>query len=145
MKEVLAGINWTEILVAFGGLLSALILAGLRRLAKELTSWLGQKAMNEKIKGALVLATDAVVQSVSDIQHSVVDELKKAAADGKLTAEEIANVKTLAVVKAKQNLGESGLKLVQSALGFTVEELEIWLSGRIEAVVLESKKQLPNP
>jgi hypothetical protein len=140
MKEaLLSGINWTEVLVGIGGLLSALILAGLRKLAVELTAWINQKAMNEKLKGALILGTDAVVQAVADVQHVVVQELKEASKDGKLTEEEIANIKTLAVLKAKANMGDTGVKLVQSALGFSVEQLEIWLSGRIEAIVAQNK------
>jgi hypothetical protein len=73
------------------------------------------------------------------VQHVVVQELKEASKDGKLTEEEIANIKTLAVLKAKANMGDTGVKLVQSALGFSVEQLEIWLSGRIEAIVAQNK------
>lgn len=135
----MSGINWTEILITIGGVLTALILAGLRQLAKALTNWVGQKVSNEKVKGALILGTDAVVQAVAEVQQVVVNELKAAAADGKLTSEEITKVKNLALEQAKRNLGANGMKLIQAALGFSVAQVEQWLSGRIEAVIAENK------
>lgn len=82
------------------------------------------------------LASDVVLE----LQQTTVEGLKHAASDGKITAEDAANLKRLAIEKLKQMLGPKGKESALKAFGFKNEaEFEAFISTKIEAEVRKAR------
>lgn len=77
---------------------------------------------------------ETVVMSIS---QQYADELKKAAADGKLTEEEKKRLKTMAVDIIMNSL--SGR--MQKAISFLVGDIKAYISHRIEAFLLKWRER----
>lgn len=108
--------------------LTELALGALAALFAWLTWKLGENQKLKNINEAKGEVEDAVLQTVKELQQTIVGDLKAAAVDGKLTADEIAMLgrDTMALVMAK--LSEP-CKRVLIAAGV---DLEVYIQGAAE-------------
>ena len=110
--------------------LAGLILIGL-------ASWsiviLKTKVKIEAGKAALDQVNQIITAVVGNLSQTVVDELKEAAADGKLTKAEQARLKQKAIEDARNLLSKELTKAAQKA----VSNLDTYISKKIEEQVTE--------
>jgi hypothetical protein len=77
-----------------------------------------------------------VIDVVKELNQTVVEELKAAKMDGKLTKDEAKQIKNKAVELVLKRLGIDMIKIIQTSLG-SITDL---LSTKIEAAVFDHKK-----
>jgi hypothetical protein len=95
---------------------------------------------NEELKAAIGRLGDASVKAVRDVSATVLPELKKDAADGKITKEEGAQLKDAAVEKVKALLGEVTVTKTAAVLGYTTpEQIAERLKIEIENALAKTK------
>jgi hypothetical protein len=121
-------------------ILSPVLLAALTWAAAKLAQLIRAKVQNEYLKGVLVRLDDAVFTSVKDIQQSVVEQIKDASADGKITDDEKKRIKEKALANVKSHLGTKGLAEVAGILGLEGGALDGLLSSRVEAAVHDLRR-----
>lgn len=124
-------------------ILSPVVLAVLTWAAAKLAQLIRAKVQNEYLKGVLVRLDDAVFTAVKDLQQSVVDEIKAASVDGKITEEEKRRIKEKAISAVKSHLGTKGLAEVAKILGLEGGALEGLLSSKVEAAVHDLRRTAP--
>lgn len=116
--------------------------------------WLGSRAGeliqarvdNEALRGVLLRLNDAVVTAVKDLEQTVVDEIKTAAEDGRISREERRRIKEKAVRHVKSYLGPKGLKELGSVLGLWDLAIEDFIGSKVEAAVLDLRRNsAPKP
>lgn len=138
MKEVLIQMS-VQLLPLLGSLLLALLSFGVAKLITLIQA----KTKNEWLKGALVKATEAVFNAVHSVEQTMAAKFKEAAADGKITPEEAAQLKAAALESVKSYLGEKGLKELMSVLSLDALGLDKFLADKIEANVAQMKQANP--
>ena len=128
----------TEVLVpALIALLT--VLAGLMvDLIRTWAASIKARAMNETISRIIGQVTDAASAVVAALQQEVVDDLKAKSADGCLTAEEIADIRDMAMKRLKAILGQE----TTQALEAIVPDVEAYLRAKIEEQVVQLKSVL---
>ena len=105
-----------DVLIQYGvEILAAVVLALIGTIGAWLASILAKKMELANIASAQKEVTTAAQATVLELKQTVVDDLKAAATDNKLTKEEVAElgVKLLAMTLSK--LSASALKLLESA------------------------------
>jgi len=110
--------------------------------------WLGVRAGeliqarvdNEALRCVLLRLNDAVVTAVKDLEQSVVDEVKAAAEDGRISREERRRIKEKAVRHVKSYLGPKGLKELGGVLGLWDLAVEDFIGSKVEAAVLDLRR-----
>ena len=80
---------------------------------------------------------------VQELEATVRPYLKEAAADGTISQDEAAKIKTLALEKLKALAGDKGIKEAQAVLGILAPGIDVWLGGLIEGA--HSKLSEPEP
>lgn len=103
----------------------------------QLVRFINAKTSREYIKAVTARLNDAVQLVVRDLSQTVVEGLKEAAADGKITEEERADLRRIALNNLKSYLGVKGLKLLIKVLG--VGDLDKFLVSKIEAQIYRDK------
>lgn len=131
------------ILVSVAAVLSPLLTALLSYVAVKTAQWLASKTKNEYTKGVLFRLNDAVFTAVKDVQQKLGDAMRDASADGKLTSDEKARLKSLAILEAKAYIGKKGLKQLMTVLGLSTETVSALISNKIEAAVADVKYTRP--
>lgn len=127
MEAILAALA-PQLMELIGIALAGLATWGIALLRKKTTADVAQTALDH---------VDRVTSTVVDgLTQTVAAELKKAAADGKLTADEIVNLKENAINQTKTLLSSS----VMSAATSVVGDLNGYIATKIEAQVLAQKK-----
>lgn len=115
---------------------------GIRLVAVFLAGLIGKyliaKIDNEKVRKYVGRAFVEVKSAVAEVYQVYVAALKEANEDGKLTALEKKQAKTMALKRAKSYIGKKGLKGLGRVLG--TDAVEDWLGGKVEAAVDEAKK-----
>lgn len=105
-----------------------------------LLAWVGSKiAENKKLANISVAkheVDDAVFQTVSELQQTVVDGLKAAAEDGKLTPEEITDLGFEVIEGVMRKLSEPSIHLLRAA----GVDLEAYIRGAAEKWVATLKE-----
>lgn len=122
------------------GLVSALLVAG-AALFPKVHAWLALKLKASRYEGVVSRLTELVFRVVTELNQTVVDQLKK---DGRWNKEEAAKVKKLALEKLKSYLGAAGLQEIMNVLFGSstvgnVIQLETLLSTYIESQVQTAK------
>lgn len=115
--------------------------------------WLGGRAGdlikakvdNEALRGVLLRLDDAVVTAVKDLEQTVVDEVKAAAEDGRISREDRRRIKEKAVRQVKSYLGPKGLKEMGSVLGLWDLAVEDFIGSKVEAVVHDLRRVAAEP
>lgn len=136
---------WEEILDNIGPICVPLIVAIIGYLATIATKFINvkkneiiNKTTNENIQLYVNLASDTVINVVQTLNSTMVDELKKANADGKLTKEEIDEIKNLALTMVLTMLTDE----VKEGLSQVFGDLDTYLSSLIESTVYSIKNKL---
>lgn len=124
-------------------ILSPVLLAALTWAAAKAAELVRAKVKNEYLKGVLVRLDDAVFTAVKELQQSVVDEIKRASADGKITDEEKRRIKEKALTTVKSHLGNKGLAELAKILGLNGGGLDGLLSSKVEAAVHDLRRTAP--
>lgn len=86
------------------------------------------------------LLDQAVDDVVNALNQTIVDELKKASEDGKLTSDEAQAIKNDALVRIMQILGERGML----ALNQDADNIECLICSKIESSVRRNKVDMRN-
>jgi sorbitol-specific phosphotransferase system component IIBC len=100
--------------------------------------YLNRKYQNSKLTQALFIVNQIVIDVVKELNQTVVDELKAARMDGKLTRDEADQIKHKAIEMTLQRLGMDLLKTIQSSMG-PITDL---LATKIEAAVFDHKRAI---
>ncbi len=115
--------------------LAPIVVAGLTWLSAKLAQLIQAKVKNEYLRGMLVRLDEAVFTAVKDLQQTVVDAIKAATADGKITEIEKQRIKQAAIDNVKSHLGTKGLAELGQILGLTITSVEGLIASKVEAAV----------
>lgn len=99
------------------------------------------KIKNADVKHAVDTAADCATTVAYKMAQTVVDDLKAASADGKLTAEEAAQVRTNALREVKMILSNDVIDTIHTEFG----DANAWLQSKIEAAVKQLHIDAPAP
>ena len=94
---------------------AALLLMLISLLGTWLTAKLAKRTELANIAAATDEATRVAQQTVLELQQTVVDNLKEASADGKLTKEEIAELKELLLDGAMDKMSDTAKNMLTAA------------------------------
>lgn len=113
-----------------------LLLTVLSWAAYQAAAWIRAKVGNELAQRALLGLTNGAETVVAELAQTTVAALKEAAGDGKLTAEEVEDIRREALGKLKSYLGPKGLSLIMDMLGTKdAKTVDRFLLATIEAEV----------
>lgn len=106
-----------------------------------LALWVRNKAKDNKLFSALQIGTDIVATYVAKAEVELKPMFKSFLADGKISAEEGAQLKAKVLEILKRDMPASLMQTLGSALG---PALDGWLSGKIEqAVAVQGAPESP--
>lgn len=114
-----------------------LISAGVTFSLTAIGIYFNSKYQGNKLAQALVLLDQVVIEVVKELNQTVVEELKKAKSDGKLTRDEAEQIKCKAVDLVLKRLGIGMIKILENNLGVVVD----LIGTKIEAAVHDLKKR----
>jgi len=127
------GINWTEVIIAF---VSVAFTAVIIPLVKAAFDWLKGKTKNEALRAALDESKIVADNVVASLQQTVVDGLKAKSTDGKLSAEDAAEVADMAVEAFFSDISERSLALLEE----NADDITSYIGNLIEARLAQLKK-----
>lgn len=87
------------------------------------------------VKNAINSAENCITTVTAEMSQTVGEDLKAKSADGKLTAEDAAQIKADAVAKVQSLLSDDILQTITTVHG----DAEAWISSKIEAAVKAAK------
>lgn len=111
---------------------AALLLMLIGVLGTYLTTLAAKRAETANVSEALRALTEAAKTTVGELQQTIVGPLKAAAADGKLTPDEIADLRNMLVAQTKQKMLPSAINVINAA------------GADIEAIILGVGENLIN-
>lgn len=111
---------------------AALLLMLIGVLGTYLTTLAAKRAETANVSEALRALTEAAKTTVGELQQTIVEPLKVAAADGKLTPDEIADLRNMLVAQTKQKMLPSAINIINAA------------GADIEAIILGVGENLIN-
>ncbi len=97
---------------------------------------------NARLLEVMTRLGHAVRDAVNDVFQTYISELRRANADGKLTDEEKAIAKQMAIERAKVFLGRKGIKVLLYSLGMKQETLDTFLGGQVESEIRKQKLEV---
>ena len=115
------------------------LLAGIAWLGKRVDAWIAQKTDNAMLEGLLRWTDDLVFSAVKEIAQTVVPAYRAASSDGKLSKDEAAELRKLAVDTIRKRMGMKGLAGA-AKLGITGDALDQFLGSRVESAVHDLKQ-----
>jgi hypothetical protein len=128
-----------QLIDAAAPILATILVAVLTLVANALKA----KLQNESSLDALNKLAHLAEVAVLSLEQTMVARLKELASDGRLTKEELAQVKDAALLQVRSALSKQGLERVMKALGYQKQEdLDALLSAQIEAAVSRAKSTL---
>lgn len=98
-----------------------------------LTAKIGKRVELTNINKAKDELIEAAQQTVMELQQTVVEELKAAAKDGKLTEDEITELSIMLLNKTKQKMSLPSIRLLESA----AVDVNALIRGAGEALIAE--------
>ena len=125
-------INVTEIVIAIVGLVFSAVIIPLTRAAFV---WLKGRTQNEALATALDEAQTIADNVIARLMVGVVDGLKEESVDGRLSAEDAANIMDMAVDMVISDLSAGTLKLIEH----NADDITAYLCNLIEARLLNTK------
>ena len=111
---------------------AALLLMLIGVLGTYLTTLAAKRAETANVSEALRALTEAAKTTVGELQQTIVGPLKAAATDGKLTPDEIADLRNMLVAQTKQKMLPSAINIINAA------------GADIEAIILGVGENLIN-
>lgn len=127
--------DFTEIALVALQVLSPVLVAGLTWLAARLAALIRVRVANEYLRGVLLRLGDATLTATKELQQTVVDEIKAASADGKISADERRRIKAAAIANVKSHLGPKGVAEFGRILGLADSALDALIAAKVEAAV----------
>lgn len=128
-------INWTEIIIT---LITLIIAPCLIALTKAGLSYLAAQTEDARLRVVLLDVESAVATAVDSLTQTVVEGLKTASADGKLSAADAQNVLSQALEMAARNITiQTEAYLVEHNTNireYLIEKIEAAISERKEAI-----------
>lgn len=113
-------------------IIAALLFMLIGVLGTYLTTLAAKRAETANVSEALRALTEAAKTTVGELQQTIVGPLKAAAADGKLTPDEIADLRNMLVAQTKQKMLPSAINIINAA------------GADIEAIILGVGENLIN-
>lgn len=104
-----------------------------------LVAQIGKTQQLKTINAAVSELTNAAETTVLELQQTVVDGLKEASADGKLTQDEISNLGKLLLEGALAKMSDSGINVLKAAN----VDVNAIVSGAGEALIARIKRGEP--
>lgn len=102
---------------------------------------LKEKVKHDELKALIDRVQNTATIVVQSLNQTMVDDLKAAAEDGKLTQEEKTRIKDSALMSLLNTLNDQGKELLKETFG----DLNEYLTKLIESKVGEAKKGLNKP
>ena len=96
-----------------------------------------EKTKNEKIKTCIDIVADDAINIIYMLNQTVVDGLKEGSLDGKLTAEDAANIKSMAFNMLINTLSQDVKDTITEVYG----NLDTYLNNVIEKSVVKAKSE----
>ena len=124
---------------------SPMFLAGFGWLGAKAWELLKKKVKNETLKSVLLRLDSVVLTVVKGLQQTVVEDLKKASADGKLSSEERRRLKQQALEEVHRALGSRGVKELRDLLDLWEHDVDKLIGTKVEATVFDLKKEVARP
>ena len=124
--------------------LSPVLLAAASWVATRLGKLISQQVHHESLKALLLRLDDSVFTAVKSIEQSIVEDIKKASADGVITPEEAAKIRASAVRRVKDTLGATALSHLKDLLALGEHGLEKMLESKVDAAVYELRQVRQN-
>lgn len=123
MSELLAEWGPRAVLFLFSGV------------AMLLTRYVYGLLKSEYVKRVISRALNEIQAAVMEVAQTYSDAIKKGRDDGKLTEEEKAKARSLAMTIARENIGLKGIRrLVRIFAGDRID-IDKWLGNKVEASV----------
>lgn len=129
--EVMQSIGLPEILVTIASLVVTWMLTQLSNYISSKSEEVKNKTDNESTKRYIEIATSTVTEVVDYLNHSVVNDLKIAASDGKLTQEEVEQIKTTARVQVMSILSAEAIQALQQVYGDINSLIDTWVVNAV--------------
>lgn len=117
-------------------ILSPLIAAGIAALSGALAKWLLNKSKHQAVNTVLQKLNHAVWIVVLEIEETMAKEFRKDSEDGKITEDEKARLKQLAMLKLKKYVSFPEIIRV---FGLGKDEAENFVSSKVESTINELK------
>ena len=93
------------------------------------------RTKSEHVTRVLQLLDNVVLAATRQVQQVLVDKLKAASLDGRISAEQGADAKQAAVASVRSQLGPRGVADIAKTLGLEAGDIDGMLGARIEAAV----------
>jgi hypothetical protein len=123
-------------------IITILIIPILPTLVKFIVSWFSAKTQEaqarikrEEFHKYIFLLNDAVEETVNALNQTTVEALKEVAQDGKLTQEQIDNLKKQAIMDVYDILSEKGVEVLKDVY----QDLDHVISTKIESFIKKTK------
>jgi hypothetical protein len=123
--------------------LSPLLMAVLGWVATRLATLINARIRSDHARDVLLRLDRIVFAVVREVQQTLVDELKAASSDGRLSADARMRVKHAALETVRDELGPRGIAELAGVLSLPKEMIDHVLVTRIEAAVHELRRALP--
>ncbi len=119
--------------------LSPVLIAGLGWVGKKVADLIQAHVKNAYLRGTLIRLDYAAVNAVKEVEQTTAKAAREAAADGKISEQDVDRIKAAALSSAKAYLGKKGLGEVLGVLGLGEAEAHQVIGGRIESAVHDLK------
>ena len=129
--EVMQSIRLPESLVTIASLVVTWMLTQLSNYITSKSEEVKSKTDNESTKRYIELATSTVTEVVDYLNHSVVNDLKIASQDGRLTQEEVDQIKTTARVQVMSILSAEAIQALQQVYGDINSLIDTWVVNAV--------------
>ena len=129
--EVMQSIGLPEILVTIASLVVTWMLTQLSNYITSKSEEVKSKTDNESTKRYIEIATSTVTEVVDYLNHSVVNDLKIASQDGRLTQEEVDQIKTTARVQVMSILSAEAIQALQQVYGDINSLIDTWVVNAV--------------
>ena len=129
--EFARSIGLPEILVTIASLVVTWMLTQLSNYISNKSEEVKNKTDNDSMKRYIEIATSTVTEVVDYLNHSVVNDLKIAASDGKLTQEEVDQIKATARVQVQSILSAEAIQALQQVYGDINALIDTWIVNAV--------------
>ena len=129
--EFAQSIGLPEILVTIASLVVTWMLTQLSNYISNKSEEVKNKTDNDSMKRYIEIATSTVTEAVDSLNHSVVNDLKIAASDGKLTQEEVDQIKATARVQVQSILSAEAIQALQQVYGDINALIDTWIVNAV--------------
>lgn len=120
--------------------LAPLLMAALTAFVGMGVRWLQSKTKNERVREMERRLAESVMTIVKSVSGSVVQQIKAARADGKVTLEERDAIKRAALAELRVYWGSKGIDEIKKVLGYADDsELDVSVAHDVEEAVYNMK------